>query len=61
MNRRDEITQDFIDAFPDKQSCTGAMARIMAIAELPEGVDGSDPEVIKIVAWCRENYEIETP
>lgn len=50
------LTDDFCLTFATKDRCVGAMARIMAIAPLPLGVDTDDLRVRQIVQWCKENY-----
>lgn len=57
LEETDEITSDFIGAFPNKDECKGAMARIIASCELPEGVNPDHPQVKQIIQWCKENYE----
>jgi len=52
----EEITADFIETFPNKEECTGAMAQIITTGYLPEGVDPESPKVKQIIQWCRENY-----
>lgn len=53
------VTVDFIEAFPSKQECTGAMARIIATGNLPEGVNPNDERVKQIIQWSKENYPTE--
>lgn len=50
------ITEDFIETFPTKEDCTGAMARMISKFSLPEGVNENDPKVQQIISWCKENY-----
>jgi hypothetical protein len=55
MNTIDEITKDFCESFSTKEECTGFMARMIALFELPHGVDPNNSQVQQIVKWCKEN------
>jgi len=48
------ITDDFCDAFIGCTDYTNATCRIIAMWEIPEGVDKTDSRVIEIVKNCQD-------
>lgn len=50
-----ELTNEFVNSFPNKESCMGITAKMIAKLGVPNGVIEDDPRVIQIVQWCREN------
>lgn len=51
-----ETTNEFCETFQRKEDCTGFYCWLIPSC-LPDGVDPSDPRVIQIVKWCKENIE----
>lgn len=49
-----EVTDDFVGAFVKDEDYEGPVARLVGMGCLPDGVDPSDPRVVKIVERCKE-------
>lgn len=59
MDTMKDATDEFCQLFPDKESCSGLTARLIASSgSLPVGVDPDDVRVRQILAWCKESAEL---
>jgi hypothetical protein len=52
-----ELTDDFVDCYKNDSDYKGGFSRIVAMGELPMGVDPEDPRVKAIVEKCKKAKE----